>query len=116
MPVKIKPNIQKPPQEQKRPVKKLTAPSGRSISPSKTTTNQVAINNRSTIVAQHRPLREVHPNVTTPRPFSLATDKRAAVPSRNREVGPKMDPKSLNHRLPSATKRKETTNIQVSFL
>lgn len=107
--------IQKPSQERKQPVQKINVLPRNSIGPRKTTACQVPRNNRSTIVASHRPLREVHSNVTATRPFSLASDKGNAVPSVNRESAPKLNSKSLNLKTFSAVKGKEATNVLVSF-
>lgn len=40
---------------------------------------RVTSTNRSTSVVSHRPLKEIRPNVTTPRPFSATRERRAAV-------------------------------------
>eukprot|EP00262_Sarcandra_glabra_P006979 TRINITY_DN19547_c0_g1_i2.p1 TRINITY_DN19547_c0_g1~~TRINITY_DN19547_c0_g1_i2.p1 ORF type:complete len:583 (-),score=101.13 TRINITY_DN19547_c0_g1_i2:222-1970(-) len=67
--------------------KETTKKAENSIESKKTTTsNRGSINNKSTFVSPHKPLTEVRSNVTVPRPFSLATERRVAVPTNIRDI------------------------------
>ncbi|ONK77310.1 uncharacterized protein A4U43_C02F5220 [Asparagus officinalis] len=106
------PNIQKPSQGLKYPIQETTVKSGNGVSSIKATANKVSRNSKSTFVAYNGPLTEVRSNVTVPRPFSLATDKRATVPSGSREGKLKVISKSSNQKSSSAVKGKDVVNIQ----
>lgn len=93
-------------------IEKTTGKYGNGVSSGKATADKGSRSNKPTIAASHRPLREVHSNVTTLRPFSLATDKRAAVPSGNCEGASKLISKSSNQRTYSVVNRTDATNVQ----
>ena len=111
---KAKPNSQKPSQGLKCSIQKTTEKSGNGVGSSKTTADKVPRNNKSTTVASHRPLREVHSNLTVPRPFSLVTNRRAAVPSGSRERALNLISKSSNQS--ATTKGKDAMNFEVRLI
>ncbi|XP_038989515.1 protein WVD2-like 7 isoform X2 [Phoenix dactylifera] len=85
-----------------------------SIVSSKTHAERVSSNYRSTSVVSHRQRTELHFSGTVPRPFSFATEKRAAVPSGIREGTQRLDPKTLNKSAPSLNHAKDVSNVQVT--
>lgn len=111
-----KPTILKPSRGLKYPIQKTTVKSGNSVSSSNATANIVSRSYKSASAASHGPFTEVHSNVTIPRPFSLATDKRAVTPSGSREGARKLIPKSSNPKSPSTVKGKEARNVPVHVL
>ncbi|XP_073099762.1 uncharacterized protein [Elaeis guineensis] len=80
---------------------------------SKTHADRVSSNCRSTSVVSHRQLTEVRFSVTVPRPFSFATEKRAASPSGIREGTRRLDPKTSNKSAPSLN-HANFANVQVT--
>ncbi|ONK57756.1 uncharacterized protein A4U43_C09F3770 [Asparagus officinalis] len=97
--LEAKANIQKSSQGTKHPIPRQNA-------------DKVSRNYKATSASSHGPLTEVHSNVTIPRPFSLATDRRAAVPSGSREDAHKSVSKSSNQISSSAVKGKFELNFQ----
>ncbi|KAJ0972939.1 hypothetical protein J5N97_020898 [Dioscorea zingiberensis] len=100
------------------PVQKKTGKAETNIGSSKIASNKVSSINKSTSVASDKSLMEVRSNVTIPRPFSLATERRAAAPSGNKEVA-KTSNEKMARRLtlpssPSLNHSKGVLNVQAS--
>ncbi|KAJ6821209.1 uncharacterized protein M6B38_393325 [Iris pallida] len=110
---KTKPGIVKPPQGPKNASERTPKKSGILAGSSKTSSDRVSRHCKSFFTPSHRPLTEVQSSVTVTRPFSLATDRRAAVLSGNRDGPTKSDQKSSNKRIPLAVHRKDV-NVQGS--
>ncbi|EHA8587041.1 putative protein WVD2-like 7 [Cocos nucifera] len=101
-------------QRPKYPSQGMISRTNNSKFPSKTDADRVSSNCRSTSVVSHRQLTEVHFSITVPRPFSFATEKRAAVPSGIREGTRRLDPKTSNKSAPSLNHAKDVSNVQVT--
>ncbi|KAM0940185.1 putative protein WVD2-like 7 [Dioscorea sansibarensis] len=75
---RIRPDKDNTLQRQKHPIHKTTGKVERSIGSCTTTSSIVSKVNKSIVAVSHRTLTEVRCNGTIPRPFSLATERRAA--------------------------------------
>lgn len=100
-------------QRPKYPTQGTISRTDNSIFSSKTHPARVSSNYRSTSVISPKQLTEGRFSITVPRPFSFATEKRAAVPSGIREGMHKLDPKTSNKSAPSLVRTKDVADVQV---
>ncbi|KAH7681388.1 hypothetical protein IHE45_05G055200 [Dioscorea alata] len=92
---RIKPEKGNALQRQKHPIHKTTGKVERNIGSCTSTSSRVSKNIKSTVAVTHRTLTEVRSNGTIPRPFSLATERRAAT------FENKLDERGLVTKLPN---------------